>query len=250
MNKTMIEKPYITVYTITYNEEHMIEFFIKHYRKMFPNCIINVLDNYSTDDTVEIAKSYGCNIDYFQSEEGKLISDNKIFTEIKNEKWKRATTDWVIACDADELIQITQDELMEEEKNGVNIIAPVGWHMINNKDNIINLPSMEHAWEDDNYSKKILFNKKYIKEINYVHGAHLCKPVGFNVKYSEPKKCILTHYKFVSKEFSLKKRINQNTRWSQFNKQRWGQDYVRYMTDEYWDGWYNKPLTNIKHLMK
>jgi glycosyltransferase involved in cell wall biosynthesis len=46
----------VTIYTITYNEELMIEFFINHYRKKFPGCEIVVFDNYSTDKTVEIAK--------------------------------------------------------------------------------------------------------------------------------------------------------------------------------------------------
>jgi glycosyltransferase involved in cell wall biosynthesis len=52
----------ITVHVITYNEEIMIEFFINHYRERFPNCEINIYDNYSTDRTVEIGKQYNCNI--------------------------------------------------------------------------------------------------------------------------------------------------------------------------------------------
>ena len=246
----MIEKPYITVYTITYNEEHIIRFFIEHYRKMFPHCKIVVNDNFSTDKTREIAESYSCEIrDYDTNNQ----SDNKLLRDLKNNTWKNATTDWVVVCDVDEIIQITQKELIEEEKNGFNIITPHGWQMINNKNNNIDLPSMVEGWYDWTYDKKILFNKKYVKEINYEYGAHRAKPIGDNLKETPHGKYILTHYKYISKEHSLKRRDILNERWSKFNIDVLWKNINKkliYCPDDYWNEWYNKPLTNIKHLMK
>jgi len=248
----MKTEPYVTICTLTYNEEHMIEFFINHYRKMFPDCIIKIFDNYSTDKTVEIAKSFNCEVFYFMSEEGVNALDDREFIKIKDNEWKTSTTDWVIACDSDELLQITQDELIEEEKNGVNIIRSEGWHMINNINNIIDLENMEYGWQDWIYSKKILFNKKYISEINYAHGCHTCKPVGVNIKESQNKYPLL-HYKFLSKEYSLKRRDLHNERWSKWNTEVMWKGFhkdVVYCPDSYWDDWYSRQLTNIKHLKK
>jgi glycosyltransferase involved in cell wall biosynthesis len=242
------KEPYVTVYTVTYNEEHMIEFFIRHYRKMFPNCIIKVFDNYSTDRTVEIAKSFDCEIKYFQSIEGKDVFDDREHTKIKNNEWKSSTTDWVICCDCDELLQITQEELIKEEEYGVNIITSEGWHMINNISNDIDLPNMENGWQDNFYSKHILFNTKYIYESNFAHGCHTGNP-GPNPIYSK-NKYVLSHYKFISKEFSLKKRFIQDSRFSNWSRKTWASGCALFRTDEYWDNWYNKPLTNIRHLMK
>lgn len=238
----------VTVYTLTYNEEHIIEFFIKHYRKMFPNCIINVFDNYSTDNTVKIAKSLDCNVTQYDT--NNTIDDRELLS-IKSNSWKDATTDWVVSCDCDELLHITQDELLEEANLGVNLIKTVGYQMINKGDNI-NLSGMTNGWLDKTYSKVILFNKNEIKHIRYSFGCHTCIPISNDTskrKFST-KKYVLTHYKFISKVFSLKKRKYINDRWSTWNRHRWNDVYETYMTDEYWDDWYNKPLTNIKKHLK
>ena len=71
----------VTIYTLTYNEEAMIEFFINHYRKRFPNCQINIFDNYSTDETIKIAKKNDCNVIMYDTK--NKIQDNK-YLEIKN----------------------------------------------------------------------------------------------------------------------------------------------------------------------
>ena len=49
--------PFITIHTVAYNEEKIVKYFIEHYRNRFPNCIIKIWDNFSKDNTVDIAKS-------------------------------------------------------------------------------------------------------------------------------------------------------------------------------------------------
>ena len=95
----------ITIYTIAYNESILIKFMIEHYRSRFPNCHIIVYDNYSTDNTVEIASALGCEIRYFDT--NNQIFDNK-YLELKNNFWRDAQTDWVLVCDVDELLNITR----------------------------------------------------------------------------------------------------------------------------------------------
>ena len=65
----------ITIYTITYNEEKLIKFFINHYRERFPNCEINIFDNYSTDRTTEIAKELNCNVIFYDTND--KLSDSE-----------------------------------------------------------------------------------------------------------------------------------------------------------------------------
>ena len=52
----------IEIFTIAYNEEDKIEFFIKWWRDRFPGCKITVYDNWSTDRTAEIANEHGCRV--------------------------------------------------------------------------------------------------------------------------------------------------------------------------------------------
>jgi len=58
-----------------------------------PNQII-IVDNYSTDDTIEIAKSYGC----------KIIYDKKSLGSARKKGLKSASTEWIGFVDSDVVI--------------------------------------------------------------------------------------------------------------------------------------------------
>jgi len=233
--------PYVTIHVVAWNEEHMIEFFIQHYRRMFPNCIIKVFDNGSTDKTVDIAKSFDCEIHYFESEEGPNVFDDRANIKIKNQKWKDATTDWILCSDCDELAQITQKELQEEEKKGSTIIDFQGWQMINEAD--IDLKSMRYGCQDNAYSKKVLFNKKHVKTMNYDYGAHAHKAEG-NIVFS--KMYILAHYKFISKAFSYRRRDEYMPRFSKWNIDFWVDDPPKTeYPDKYIEDMYSEKLIKV-----
>ena len=74
----------ITIYSICYNEQVMMQFFINHYRNLFPNCRIVIYDNYSTDRTEEIALANGCEVIKYDS--NNEIRDD-LYLEIKNNCW-------------------------------------------------------------------------------------------------------------------------------------------------------------------
>ena len=69
----------IYIYILCYNEEILIENTIKHYKNNFPNSIIIILDNYSTDNSINIAKKYNCNIEKWKSD---VIDEHK-YLELK-----------------------------------------------------------------------------------------------------------------------------------------------------------------------
>lgn len=214
----------VTVHVITYNEELMIEFFINHYRKNFPNCKIVIYDNESTDNTVEIAKKYGCEIIIYSTDD--TLSDQK-YLEIKNNCWKTSETDWNIICDCDELIEVTSEDLINEENLGTNCFKFEGVSMMNNTDEI-NISKMKYGFKDVGFDKNYLFNKKYINDINYAPGAHSSNPTLTNpnkLKYSD-KIYRALHYKYLSPQYTIDRHSLFGKRLSVDNKRKgWGIHY-------------------------
>lgn len=204
----------ITIYTMAFNEEVFLQYMIDHYRERFPNCNIVLYDNESTDNTVNIAKLNNCKIINFST--NNEIDDDKI-KKLKNNCWKSSNTDWVLICDLDELLDINQESLKKEEENGATIIRSEGWTMVNMEDNL-DLKNIKHGYRSQSetaYDKCMLFNKKYINEINYLPGAHQCSPKG-NVKYGNIYK--MYHYRFINPDIEVKKYFSTIERLSEDNK--------------------------------
>lgn len=189
----------ITIFTMAFNEEILMPFMIEHYRTRFSNCRIVVRDNQSTDKTVNIAHKNDCEVIPYDT--NGQIDDIKL-RDLKNNCWKEAKTDWVLVCDIDELLDITEEQLIREASDGVTIIKAEGYNMINMEDNfdLNNIKYGERFWA---YDKAYLFNKSYIKEIGYECGAHKCHPVG-HIKYSD-KAYLAYHYKFINMNYTIER---------------------------------------------
>jgi len=206
----------ITVYTIAYNEEFMLPFFIKWYRERFPDCRIVVYDNESIDNTVGIAYENNCEVVFYSTND--TLSDSK-YLEIKNNCWKSANTDWVIVCDVDELLDITPEMLNTDQ----TLFKSKGYNMCN-VDNTSNVLDIKYGIESSAYDKTICFNKKYIKEINYDPGCHSCKPKGDVIYTTKTPK--LLHMKFINEDLLAEKYKSYKSRLSAENlKNNWGFQY-------------------------
>jgi len=213
----------VTVHIITYNEEVMIGFCIEHYRKKFPNCIIKIYDNYSTDNTVAIAEGYGCEISNYNSYDK---FDEQTLIKLKDTCWKNSETDWVVVCDCDELIDITQEELVNEHKNGTTLFKFTGYNMVNTGDTI-NLNEICYGYADNIYDKILLFNKSKISEINYRPGCHTAKPKGI-INYNGNNYNML-HYKFLGAEYTVNRYRLFANRLSTLNmKKKWSIHYTEH----------------------
>lgn len=211
----------ITIYTITYNEELLIKFMIDHYRERFPNCRIVVYDNISTDNTVKIALANGCKVIPFDTD--NHYSDLRLI-DIKNNCWKNALTDWVLICDVDELLDINKADLELEEKVGVSIIVSEGYDMVDMGDNS-SIADMKYGARSDGYDKFCLFNKKFIREINYEVGCHECNPEGI-IAYSS-KAYKLYHYCFINENMTVEKRKRNGARLNPENlKKGWSYHFL------------------------
>lgn len=215
----------ITIYSITYNEELLLQFMIDHYRTRFPQCNIIFYDNSSTDNTAKIAQDNNCQVITYNS--GGSLNDG-LHTQIKNTCWQSAETDWVLVSDLDELLDINEKELEQEEQLGSTRIKSEGYHMVNLKDNY-EILSIKYGTRNYNYDKYMLFNKIHIQTMNFEVGAHKCRSVGHIVD-SKPYK--MYHYKFINPELSVAKHHLTFSRLSDANKQHgWGHPQIL-RTDE------------------
>lgn len=185
----------MTVFTITYNEELMLPYFIKHYRNRFPNCKIVVYDNESTDNTVKIALDNNCKVITYCT--NNKLSDKK-YLDIKNNCWKNETG-WVIVADCDEFVHVNERDLQKEKSTVLKFEA---YNMVN-FNNDFNLENITNGVRSESYDKSYCFNTKEIKEINYGMGCHWANPVG-NVVYSEIK-YICCHYKYFNLNYMIER---------------------------------------------
>lgn len=217
----------ISIYTIVFNEELMLPYFIKHYRSRFPNCIINVYDNYSTDNTEKIALDNNCNV--LKYDTGNKLSDSA-YLKIKNHEWKKELqNNWVLICDVDEFLNITEDDLLKNESHGITLIKGVGYDMINMNPNEINVDNMTYGVRSPGYDKICLLNRKFIKEINYTPGCHVAKPVGSVIKYNSDT-YNMYHMNYVNEEYKINRYRLFKQRLSDENiRNNWG---IQYTFDE------------------
>jgi glycosyltransferase involved in cell wall biosynthesis len=211
----------VTIYTITYNEEKLIKFFVNHYQERFPGCEINIFDNYSTDRTTEIAKELNCNVIFYDT--NNTLSDSE-YLKIKNNCWETSKTDWVIVCDCDELLEITIDDLYNSE---FNIIKTEGYSIMNfDEGKELNL--LDEGFRDFGFDKSIMFNSNEIDKMNYSPGCHNCQPqpkLNCVISYSE-KKYRLLHYKYLGPNYTVERHKMFGLRLSDDNKKNgWGIHY-------------------------
>lgn len=214
----------ITIYSMCFNEEAILGFMIAHYRQRFPDCAIVIYDNESTDGTRDVALAHGCTVESY-STDGKV--DDARLRSLKNNCWKGAKTDWVLVCDADELLDIDEAALRREDARGTTLIKSRGFNMVNLKDDY-DLDAITHGFEAPLYGKDYLFKRTAIREINYVAGAHEASPVG-DVKPSATRYTAY-HFRHINPELSLKKQQYTKARLSEVNLRN-GWSY-HYMTDK------------------
>lgn len=193
----------ITIFLLCYNEEVLIPHTLKYYRDRFPTAKFVLVDNYSTDNSHIIAKENGMEIRQFESSN---CQNEETMMYIRNNIWNDVTSGWVIMCDMDEWLEITETDIISEEEKGTTIINTKGFNIVGNSKTIdlsdIDLFTLNEGVYDDNFSKRILFKVPDVR-INFWWGAHTCNPIG-NIKYSE-KIYILKHMNFLGEEYLVEK---------------------------------------------
>lgn len=218
----------IEAYLLTWNESDIIGLVIRHYQKFCDKVII--MDNYSSDNTCQIAESMGCEVRKF----GTQFFDDAENMKCKNSCWKGSDADWVIVCDTDEVLfseyDGAPDEFMmlyEGQEQGSTIFKTYGWQIMSEEMPKDDLLEITNGYHFSNYSKSIIFSPKHIQEINYNPGAHKCNPIG-NVVWSDEVLYVL-HYKHIGGvQRTIKRYAEYKKRLSRNNiKFGWGIHYNR-----------------------
>lgn len=224
----------ITIYTLAFNEDVFLQYMIDHYKNKFPNCKMVLYDNQSNDKTKEIAINNGCEVIYFDT--NNEIDDQK-FIQMKNNCWKSATTDWVLVCDVDELLNINAEELQKENDNGTTIIRAEGWNMVNMQDNY-DFANIKHGTRVPQYDKAYLFKRSEISDINYSIGGHTYNPNG-RIKLSD-NAYKLYHYKCINPDYLVKRFKWTAQRLSELNKRNgWGTYWLNNSDENIKAGFYS-----------
>lgn len=203
----------ITIYTIAWNEEFMLPYFIYHYRQRFPECTIIVYDNQSTDRTKEIAERAGCEVRTLYT--GNTLSD-RAYLDIKNNAWKEALTDWVLIADVDEHLNIFESDILYEQSLGFTYIRAKGFNMVNLQHHMLPPMDLTHGIRAESYDKIYCFNKTKVKEINYGYGCHRASPVGELMPSSFVYTC--RHYKYLQLEYMIGRHKQFSKRMSEHNR--------------------------------
>jgi len=169
----------IEIFGIFWNEEIIIQDFIDWYKNKLPNATITILDNESTDKTVEIAKLNGCNVIKFSTNSSM---DERTLMNIRNNIWRGSESEWVIIVDSDELIDINHNII---DSADWNVAKCVGYEMFGEGESIKDLV---YGCSSDGYSKASIINKNEIEYMNFGAGSHTEKPIpksGFSVNFAK-----------------------------------------------------------------
>ena len=222
----------IETYILANNEEKIIPYVMRHYTQ-FSDVIL--LENSSTDRTIEIVESMGGEVWTYDREDN--IND-EWFTYIKNNCWKESKADWVIIVDADEFVY--HPNIKEYlEKTDATIFLPKFFNMFSE-----NFPTTEgQIYEEVNMGrqeggKMNIFRPSEITDIDYSPGCHSAAPKG-NVILKTDSELITMHMRHLSKQYVIDRNARFSKRLSQLNREKgWGwhvdlpaEDIIRYMDD-------------------
>lgn len=217
-------RPIVHAYFLCYNEEYILPHLLKYYSTFCDKIVM--LDNHSTDNSVEIIKSFP-NTEIIEWESDNTVRDD-LYLSLKNNCWKKSkgVADYVIVGDSDEFLYHTNiHQFLTDMKNSpFTIFKPEGYHMIGDEDLI--LSSDDNLFEKvtkgirgNSNDKLMLFNCNKIDEINYSFGCHHANPTG-EIFYHTGSDLKMLHYKYLGLSDFIPKQKLRGDRLSEFNKQR------------------------------
>jgi glycosyltransferase involved in cell wall biosynthesis len=231
----------IYVYLLCFNESPLLRHSIHHYKKYLPSCKIIIYDNESTDNSVEIAKSLGCDVISWSSGN---IQDENIQLKLRNTIWKQHMSGWIIMADMDEYLCVTEQDLRIEQQIGTTILKTKGYEMIGESNTIdlsdIDLQKIKKCLHNYFINKNVCFLKEAIIDMNYGAGCHSCNPSG-TIKYSSNEYKI-KHMNYLGLPFLINKLTERYKRNEQMRKLGMNVHYTQNVDD------IEKRYTNMMNL--
>ena len=174
----------LEVHILTNDADWILPWTLRHYGSYGAKMIIH--DGgpswSKTGTTAQLAEAHGAEVIPWDTA-GEL--NDSLAIKLKNECWKGTDADWVITCDADELIYFPmghEGTLEAYSRTGAAVIRPYGFEMFSDE-----MPTqgsrqiydeIKNGAEDEKwYAKPILFSPKLVAESGLGMGAHESRAV-------------------------------------------------------------------------
>ncbi len=206
-----VAAPRIDVWAFCYNRRHFLPYFLAHYRRFAQR--ITVCDNASTDGGREWLAAHGVAV---VDDANAGFFDDAVLAAQKSSLWKasRGQADWVVVCDIDELVYVTDlpRRLAWCVERQVSCVRLTGFNMVSEElpahdGQIYDLPEFRRGAPDPVFSDKVaLFRPDLVEEIGYREGAHAAEPRGCGWLYGDDSHFALLHYKFLGGVAALARR--------------------------------------------
>jgi hypothetical protein len=174
----------VEIFTITFNSMYIMPFFIEHYRERFPDVVINVYDDGSSDNTTSYCRNMGCNVVDIEQTNDCLSTEDRLkwavdvpnwavkatphitkINTIRDKYWRNSTADWVIVVDHDELVDVWEKDLVDIQP--YDVIVFEGYNMYNEtQDSTVDVKSMKYAISKETDKEGYLYNKPCMLKSN------------------------------------------------------------------------------------
>jgi hypothetical protein len=194
--------PRIEVWAFCYNRRELLPYFLAHYRRFAQRIV--VCDNRSTDGSRDWLVAQG--VEVLEDANGGDF-DDRVLKDQKNSLWKasRGRADWVVVCDVDELVYISDlhRRLAWCVERGISGVRLTGFNMVSDRlpqhaGQIYDVPEFQVGASDPLWANKLaIFRPDMVDEINYLEGAHRAAPEGRGWLYSDDTQFALLHYRFL-----------------------------------------------------
>jgi len=201
-------------YIMCWNEEKILAKTLDYYSKYCDKIIL--MDNMSTDKSLEIAKTYP-KVEIMQFDTGGKISEI-VYLQLKTEcyKYSRGKADWVIVCDCDEIVYGLDSLAILNPEKDVPYLE--GYQMMVNSfeefDKAKQILDIRKGFRDEVFDKVVLFNPNV--NIQWGFGCHNSNIIPTTNKAH----CKLLHYKYLGRDYIKWKNARSKARLSEFNKSR------------------------------
>lgn len=224
----------VQVFAICWNEAYLIPHWVRHYRQFSDSLVI--YDNGSTDGSQDIARSLGCDVRHYDTNGQQ---DNEAMRVLKSTCWMGSKHDWIVVCDMDEFL-IAHENLAFFRPTGGLIEAPIfrcEAHQMLSESPPEDFQTVHKAVRAEYFDKCLCFSSA-VKEMNYTHGCHDCKPEGGTIV---PGVLKLYHYNFLGEQYVVDRWKRYVPRMSENDMiNHWGEHYlhpedaIRRMWQEAW----------------
>lgn len=195
----------IHVYSIMHNEEFLLLYFLRHYETFADK--IFIIDDHSTDKTVEIAKANPkVKILKYKYKQGLVEQDFNRTFKYYSDKYSRGVADWVICVDADEFIlnPDIRKKMRKMKQYGFKALRTTAYTMLSD-----HLPKKQGQIYDElqygvrslGFDKPCIFNPEI--DIEFGDGRHrLFTKENINPGKS---KLALLHYRYLSRDWAIER---------------------------------------------